>query len=123
MKKAPAEARACNSEVEFRLVGIHLVPLVSVHVSNLLDLFDQLSFLAMLGEHEEEVKLWTPLKLDPGHAVIINEGFDDVVVLDLPHCGDLCLLHLLSGRSGDGLGADVTHRLLLLCGAHLRFGR
>ena len=62
----------------------------------------------MLREHEEEVKLGAPLKLDPGHAVVVNHRLDDVVFLDLPHCGDRGLLLILSGRSSDGVGG-VAH--------------
>ena len=57
---------------------------------------------------EEEVKLGAPLKLDPGHAVVVNHRLDDVVFLDLPHCGDRGLLLILSGRSSDGVGG-VAH--------------
>ena len=96
------------SEVKLLLHWVALVPLGSVHVPNLLDLCDQLSFLAMLREHEEEVKLGAPLKLDPGHAVVVNHRLDDVVFLDLPHCGDRGLLLILSGRSSDGVGG-VAH--------------
>jgi len=69
---------------------------------------DQLVLLTMLRQHEEEVKLRAPLKLDPGHTVVVNHRLDDVVFLDLPHCGDLCLLLLLSGGSVDGL-VGVAH--------------
>jgi len=79
------------------------VPLVSVHVSNLLDLCDQLLLLTMLRQHEEEVKLRAPLKLDPGHTVVVNHRLDNVVVLDLPHGWDRGLLLILSGGSVDGL--------------------
>ena len=95
------------------------MPLVSVHVSNLLDLCDQLFLLTMLRQHEEEVKLRAPLKLDPGHAVVVNHRLDNVVVLDLPHCGDLCLLLLLAGGSDSG-GVGLGHRILLLWRALLR---
>ena len=103
MKKAPAEARAKDSEVKLLVQWVALVPLGSVHIAYLFDLLDQFSFLAMLRQHEEEVKLWAPLKQDPGHAVVVNHRLDDVVFLDLPHCGDLCLLLVLAAGSVDGL--------------------
>ena len=62
----------------------------------------------MLREHEKEVKLRAPLKLDPGHAVVVNHRLNDVVFLDLPHCGDRGLLLILSGRNSDGVGG-VAH--------------
>ena len=102
MKKAPAEARARNSEVEFRLLWVHLEPLLSVDVPNLLDLLDQFFYLTVLRQHEEEVQLRAPLKLDPGNTVIVNDKIDDVVVLDPPASGDLGLLLILSGRSRHG---------------------
>jgi len=92
------------SEVKLLLHWVALVPLGSVHVPNLLDLFDQLFLLTMLREHEEEVKLRAPLKLDPGHTVFVNHRLNDVVFLDLPHCGDRGLLLFLSGGSCDGAG-------------------
>ena len=103
MRKAPAEARAKDSEVQLRLHWVTLVPLSVVNVPNLLDLLDQLILLTMLRQHEEEVKLRAPLKLDPGHAVVVNHRLDDVIFLDLPHCGDLCLLLLFASRNVDGL--------------------
>ena len=112
MKKAPAEARACNSEVEFRLFGVHLHPLLGIDVTNLLDLLDQFCLLTMLRQREEEVKLRAPLKLDPGDAVVVNHRLDDVVVLDLPHGWDGGLCLILRGGSCDGL-VGVAHRLLL----------
>ena len=119
MKKAPAEARAKDSEVQLRLHWVTLVPLSVVNVPNLLDLLDQLILLTMLRQHKKEVKLGAPLQLDPGHAVVVNHRLDDVVLTDLPHCGDLCLLLLLSGRNDSG-GVGFGHRIFLLWRALLR---
>lgn len=119
MKKAPAEARAKDLEVQLRLHWVTLVPLSVVNVPNLLDLLDQLILLTMLRQHKKEVKLGAPLQLDPGHAVVVNHRLDDVVLTDLPHGGDLCLLLLLSGRSDSG-GVGFGHRIFLLWRALLR---
>ena len=102
-EKSPRRSEGMVSEVKLLLHRVALIPLGSVHVPNLLDLFDQLLLFTMLREHEEKVKLGAPLKLDPGHAVVINHRLDDVVFLDLPHCGNRGLQLLRSGRSRHGV--------------------
>jgi len=92
-----------ESEVKLLVQWVALVPLGSVHIAYAFDLLDQFSFLAMLRQHEEEVKLRAPLKQDPGHVVVVNHRRNDVIFFDLPHCGDLCLLLLFASRNVDGL--------------------
>lgn len=101
-----------GSEDDLFCHGVALVPplLVDVDVTDALHLFDELVDLDAVRYVEEQVKLLAPLDLDPRLACVINDGLDDVVLLDLPHLRNGSLLLFLGGRSGSGL--DVGHGIL-----------
>ena len=62
----------------------------------------------MLRQREEQVKLCSPLDLDPSDAVVVNHRLNNVVILQSPLDWDLCLLFFLSGRSRGDVGG-VAH--------------